>query len=94
MCDVVHKYGALTFVDEVLFGNIGEYIAASDSLVDVGRSYGSGFIFTTFLPPTVLSGAIASIRVLRSDEGRQLRAVHRHNVDYLRSKLQAHPLPY
>ena len=29
------------------------------------RSYGAGFIFTTSLPPTVLAGAIASIRLLR-----------------------------
>merc|ERR1712128_175960 len=121
LCDVAHKYGALTFVDEVhavglygrqgagvgerdgvehkidiisgtlgkAFGNIGGYIAASKSLVDVVRSYGAGFIFTTSLPPTVLSGATASIRVLRSEEGRMLRARHRANVDYLRQKLMA-----
>merc|ERR1719315_896903 len=119
MCDVAHKYGALTFVDEVhavglygrqgagvgerdgvedkidmlsgtlgkAYGNIGGYIAASKSLVDVVRSYGAGFIFTTSLPPTVLSGATASIRVLRSEEGRTLRAKHTHNVQYLRQKL-------
>ena len=29
------------------------------------RSFGAGFIFTTSLPPTVLAGAIASIRLLR-----------------------------
>merc|ERR1712215_71970 len=68
-------------------GNIGGYIAASKSVVDVVRSYGAGFIFTTSLPPTVLSGATASIRILRSEEGRQLRAQHKANVDYLRQKL-------
>jgi len=70
------------------FGNIGGYIASSRNLVDVVRSYGAGFIFTTSLPPTVLSGALASIRVLRSQEGRQLRAKHQANVAYLRSSLQ------
>lgn len=45
------------------FGNIGGYIAASAPLIDVIRSYGSGFIFTTSLPPTVLYGSLASIRV-------------------------------
>jgi len=121
LCDVAHKYGALTFVDEVhavglygrqgagvgerdgvehkidiisgtlgkAYGNVGGYISASKSLVDVVRSYGAGFIFTTSLPPTVLSGATASIRVLRSEEGRMLRARHRANVDYLRQKLMA-----
>merc|ERR1711962_1806138 len=51
------------------------------------RSYGAGFIFTTSLPPTVLMGALTSVRVLRSDEGRQLRAQHKNNVTYLREKL-------
>ena len=49
----------------------------------------SGFIFTTSLPPTVLAGSLASIRILRSEEGRQLRARHQANVRYLRSALFA-----
>merc|ERR1711953_1612206 len=32
-------------------------------------------------------GALTSVRVLRSDEGRQLRAQHKNNVTYLREKL-------
>lgn len=51
------------------------------------RSYGSGFIFTTSLPPTVLMGSLASVRILKSDEGRQLRAGHQANVAYMREKL-------
>ena len=51
------------------------------------RSYGAGFIFTTSLPPTVLMGSLASIRILMSDEGRCLRAAHKANVSYLREKL-------
>ena len=35
------------------------------SLLDVVRSYGAGFIFTTSLPPTVLAGSLASVRILR-----------------------------
>ena len=41
----------------------------------VDANYTSGFIFTTSLPPTVLAGSLASIRVLRSDEGRSVLAV-------------------
>ena len=51
------------------------------------RSYGFGFIFTTSLPPTVLMGSLASIRILKSDEGQRLRSVHKANVSYLREKL-------
>ena len=69
------------------FGNIGGYIAGSSSLVDMVRSYAAGFIFTTSLPPTVLSGALAAVRILRSDEGRQLREKHQSNVKYLRKSL-------
>lgn len=119
LCDVAHKYGALTFVDEVhavglygwegagvaqrdgvshkmdivsgtlgkAFGNVGGYIASTSSLVDVVRSYGAGFIFTTSLPPTVLRGATESIRILRSSEGRALRNLHQENVKYLRQAL-------
>ncbi|XP_037068313.1 5-aminolevulinate synthase, erythroid-specific, mitochondrial-like isoform X1 [Pollicipes pollicipes] len=125
LCDVAHKYGALTFVDEVhavglygengagigerdqvldkmdiisgtlgkAYGNVGGFIAASASLVDVVRSYGSGFIFTTSLPPTVCAGALAAIRVLRTDEGRQLRATHQENVRQLRDTLTAAGIP-
>ena len=45
------------------FGNIGGYVAGSANTIDMIRSYASGFIFTTSLPPTTLSGALASIRV-------------------------------
>jgi hypothetical protein len=61
----------------------------SDRVPAKVRSFGAGFIFTTSLPPTVLSGAIASIRILRSEEGRALRARHQDNVAYLRAALRA-----
>ncbi|XP_055953272.1 5-aminolevulinate synthase, erythroid-specific, mitochondrial-like [Argiope bruennichi] len=125
LCDIAHKYNALTFVDEVhavglygengagigerdgvlhkmdiisgtlgkAFGNIGGYIAASETIVDMIRSYAAGFIFTTSLPPTVLKGALASLQVLKSDEGRHLRAKHQENVKYLRKALQEAGIP-
>jgi len=47
------------------FGNLGGYVVGSANLIDVIRSYAAGFIFTTSLPPTVLYGALASVRVSR-----------------------------
>lgn len=119
LSDIAHKYGAITFVDEVhavglygrhgagigerdgllhemdiisgtlgkAFGNVGGYIVGTANLVDMIRSYAAGFIFTTSLPPTVLYGTLASVRVLRGEEGRKLRAKHQENVSYLRQRL-------
>lgn len=48
------------------FGCVGGYIAGNADIIDVIRSYGSGFIFTTALPPHIAAGAIASIEYLKS----------------------------
>lgn len=72
---------------------MGGYIAGTKNLVDMIRSYAAGFIFTTSLPPTVLAGARESIKILASDEGRQLRQKHQDNVRYLRNKLVNAGLP-
>lgn len=63
------------------------------ALVDMIRSYAGGFIFTTSLPPSVLAGARASVAILRSAEGQQLRAEHRRRVGIVRQKLREAGLP-
>ena len=75
------------------FGNVGGYIAGSSRLVDTIRSYGSGFIFTTSLPPSVAAGALAAIEVSRSDEGRELRAKHQFYAALVKQRLIEAGLP-
>lgn len=89
----LHKMDIISGTLGKAFGNIGGYIAASANLVDVIRSYGAGFIFTTSLPPTVLAGALKAVEILASDEGRALRALHQDNVRYMRNLLQREGFP-
>lgn len=84
---VMHKMDVISGTLGKAYGNVGGYIAGSANLVDMVRSYGSGFIFTTSLPPTVLKGAVTAIRILKSQEGQDLRDRHKKNVAYLRERL-------
>ncbi|MEO1194061.1 MAG: 5-aminolevulinate synthase [Pseudomonadota bacterium] len=84
----------LTVIEGTLgkaFGVLGGYIAASTALCDFIRSFASGFIFTTALPPAVAAGACASIKHLKVSE--MERARQQSNVAKLRRKLDALGIP-
>ncbi len=74
------------------FGVMGGYIAASSNLVDFVRSFASGFIFSTALPPALAAGATASIQHLKASDMERMR--QRKNVRLLRQKLDAIGLPH
>jgi 5-aminolevulinate synthase len=75
------------------YGVFGGYIAASARMVDAVRSYAPGFIFTTSLPPAVAAGAAASVRFLKGEGGRALRARHQTQATILKTRLKAMGLP-
>ena len=89
---VAHR---LTVIEGTLgkaFGVLGGYIAASEALCDFVRSFSSGFIFTTALPPAVAAGAMTSIRHLKSSSVE--RARQRDRVAKVRRGLDAAGIPH
>ena len=85
----------LTVIEGTLakgFGVVGGYIAASAALCDFVRSFASGFIFTTALPPAVAAGALASVRYLKGSSAERDRQKER--VSTLRRRLDAAGIPH
>ena len=123
ICDVAHRHGALTYLDEVhavgmygdhgagvaerdgvldkvdivqatlakAFGVVGGYIASTVATVDFVRSCGSGFIFTTSLPPAIAAAALASVRLVSGQP--ELRTRHQERAAALKRRLAAAGLP-
>lgn len=73
------------------FGVVGGYIAASREVCDYVRSFASGFIFTTALPPAIAAGARTAVAHLKQSEFERQR--QRRSVAKVRSALRAVGIP-
>jgi len=95
---VAEKLGVMSQIDIIqgtlakAFGVIGGYITGKKEIIDFIRSFASGFIFTTSLPPCIAAGAYASIRHLKfsSNERESLFKI----VKNLKSLLKKYNIPF
>ena len=73
-------------------GAMGGYISSTNDIIDVVRSFASGFIFTTSLPPAIASAAMASIQhLMHSDQERTKQA---RNVALAKSLFKKHGIGF
>ena len=74
------------------FGVMGGYITGSAALCDYIRSFSSGFIFTTALPPAIAAAATRSIHHLKGSSAE--RDAQKERVAKVRAELDAHGIPH
>jgi len=89
---VAHR---ITLIEGTLgkaFGVVGGYITGSAALCDFIRSFASGFIFTTALPPAVAAAARTSIAYLKQSDAERL--AQRRQVARLRAGLDRLGIPH
>lgn len=74
------------------FGVVGGYITGSRILCDYVRSFASGFIFSSALPPAVAAGALAAVRHLKTSQIER-QALNR-NVQLVKKRFDRMGLPH
>jgi 5-aminolevulinic acid synthase len=94
---VAERDGVLADIDIIectlgkAIGVMGGYIAADAVIVDAIRSWASGFIFTTSLPPALSAGALASVRHLKQHP--EIREAHQERAATLKRRLAEAGIP-
>ncbi|WP_137181929.1 5-aminolevulinate synthase [Roseomonas sp. AR75] len=89
---VAHRVTVIEGTLAKAFGVIGGYIAGSTAMCDFVRSFASGFIFSTALPPAVAAGARAAIAHLKGSN--EEREALQERARTLRRRLDAIQVPH
>lgn len=74
------------------YGCMGGFITGKRAVIDAIRSFASGFIFTTSLPPAVLASAKAAVEHLKVSQIERARM--RSNVALFKGLLEDAGMPY
>lgn len=73
------------------FGVIGGYIAGTKAMCDFVRSYGTGFIFSSSMPPAVAAAARANVNHLKNHN--ELRERHQERAATLKKRFRDAGIP-
>ena len=87
----MHRLSVIQGTLAKAFGVVGGYIAGSAALCDFVRSFGTGFIFSSAMPPAVAAGALASVRHLKRRP--DLRQRHQERAATLKRRLSEAGIP-
>ncbi len=71
-------------------GTSGAYVAGRRGLIDLLINKARSFIYTTALPPSVMGGASAALRIIASEEGAVRRARLRENASMFHDLMNGH----
>ncbi len=84
------------------YGTMGGYISSSQEICDAIRSYASGFIFTTAIPPALAKAATESIKYLKKSNYERIlqkqktnmlkKYLSKENINYLDNKSHIVPV--
>ncbi|MCW8915924.1 MAG: 5-aminolevulinate synthase [Magnetovibrio sp.] len=73
------------------FGVVGGYIAGTKAMCDFVRSYGTGFIFSSSMPPAVAAAARTNVNHLKNHN--ELREQHQERAATLKQRFREAGIP-
>jgi len=70
------------------YGVFGAYVSSKKIVIDYIKNRSRAFIYTTAIPPSIAGGILASLELIKSDIGKNLRVNLKENFNYLHKNLR------